>query len=108
MQHAARPAIRATALPDGLDRGAPGTRHYRTIWISDIHLGGDPPTPEDRSGRGFRMCTQGRELAAFIEYLRVERQLSPHTRNNYQAHLEAMTAELVTLAVAAVFGLSPE
>ena len=39
------------------------------------------------------------ELAAFIEYLRVERQLSPHTRSNYQAHLEAMTAELVKLGV---------
>ncbi|WP_323969000.1 tyrosine recombinase XerC [Aeromonas veronii] len=39
------------------------------------------------------------ELAAFIEYLRVERQLSPHTRNNYQAHLEAMTAELVALGL---------
>ncbi|WP_290437283.1 site-specific integrase, partial [Aeromonas caviae] len=39
------------------------------------------------------------ELDAFIEYLRVERQLSPHTRSNYQAHLEAMTAELVKLGV---------
>ncbi|MEB6608264.1 tyrosine recombinase XerC [Aeromonas sanarellii] len=39
------------------------------------------------------------ELAAFIEYLRVERQLSPHTRSNYQAHLEAMTAELVRLGL---------
>lgn len=39
------------------------------------------------------------ELAAFIEYLRVERQLSRHTRNNYQAHLEAMTAELVRLGL---------
>ena len=39
-------------------------------------------------------------LAAFIEYLRVERQLSPHTRNNYQAHLAAMTAELVALGLA--------
>ncbi|MFM5843004.1 tyrosine recombinase XerC [Aeromonas sanarellii] len=39
------------------------------------------------------------ELAAFIEYLRVERQLSPHTRSNYQAHLEDMTAELVRLGL---------
>ena len=39
------------------------------------------------------------ELTAFIEYLRVERQLSPHTRSNYQAHLEAMAAELVRLGV---------
>ncbi len=39
------------------------------------------------------------ELTAFIEYLRVERQLSPHTRSNYQAHLEAMAAELVRLGL---------
>lgn len=39
------------------------------------------------------------ELAAFIEYLRVERQLSPHTRTNYQGHLDAMTAELVRLGL---------
>ena len=39
------------------------------------------------------------DLAAFIEYLRVERQLSPHTRSNYQAHLEAMTAALVKLGL---------
>ena len=34
-----RPA--AMREPDGLDRGSPGseTRHYRTIWVSDIHLG---------------------------------------------------------------------
>ncbi|PJG57418.1 tyrosine recombinase XerC [Aeromonas cavernicola] len=38
-------------------------------------------------------------LQGFIEYLRVERQLSPHTRNNYQAHLAAMTAELVRLGL---------
>lgn len=39
------------------------------------------------------------ELAAFIEYLRVERQLSPHTRSNYESHLQAMAAELVRLGV---------
>ncbi|MGL4249221.1 MAG: tyrosine recombinase XerC [Aeromonas sp.] len=39
------------------------------------------------------------ELAAFIEYLRVERQLSPHTRSNYLTHLEAMTRGLVVLGL---------
>ncbi|MGL5037198.1 MAG: tyrosine recombinase XerC [Aeromonas sp.] len=38
-------------------------------------------------------------LVAFIEYLRVERQLSSHTRTNYQAHLMAMTGELVALGL---------
>jgi len=38
--HEARPSIRAVALPDGLDRGSStGKLRYRTIWISDIHLG---------------------------------------------------------------------
>jgi len=34
-----RPA--AMREPDGLDRGSPGpeSRHYRAIWISDVHLG---------------------------------------------------------------------
>ncbi|PTT48029.1 hypothetical protein DBR19_17650, partial [Aeromonas sp. HMWF014] len=39
------------------------------------------------------------ELAAFIEYLRVERQLSPHTRSNYRSHLDLMAAELVRLGL---------
>lgn len=39
MAHEANPSIRAVALPDGLDRGSAGKLRYRTIWISDIHLG---------------------------------------------------------------------
>jgi UDP-2,3-diacylglucosamine pyrophosphatase LpxH len=33
--------MRATRQPDGLERGAPEprVRHYRSIWISDVHLG---------------------------------------------------------------------
>ncbi len=42
-----RQATRATRQPDGLDRGGPDdagdddppARHYRAIWISDVHLG---------------------------------------------------------------------
>jgi UDP-2,3-diacylglucosamine pyrophosphatase LpxH len=34
-----RQPIRANRLPDGLDRGFGAKRRYRTIWISDIHLG---------------------------------------------------------------------
>jgi UDP-2,3-diacylglucosamine pyrophosphatase LpxH len=37
--HEANTPSRAVAQPDGLDRGSPGKYRYRTIWISDIHLG---------------------------------------------------------------------
>lgn len=36
--------------------------------VSDLHLGGRPPDPP-RDPRGFRMCSQGERLAAFIEAL---------------------------------------
>ncbi|MCS3461566.1 tyrosine recombinase XerC [Aeromonas sp. BIGb0445] len=39
------------------------------------------------------------DLADFIEYLRVERQLSGHTRSNYLSHLIAMTSQLVDLGL---------
>ncbi|MGE6109136.1 tyrosine recombinase XerC [Aeromonas sobria] len=45
------------------------------------------------------------DLGDFIEYLRVERQLSAHTRNHYLAHLIAMTGQLVTLGLSQWSGL---
>ncbi|GAA3542546.1 tyrosine recombinase XerC [Zobellella aerophila] len=38
-------------------------------------------------------------IADFVEYLRVERQLSPHTRDGYRRHLTAMAEQLAELGL---------